>query len=43
MNNHFFEHIESGLAVERLDAYRQDKAPPLVTLSRYLWNVLTTR
>lgn len=39
MNNHFFDHLESGLAVERLDAYRQDEASPLTTLSRYLWNM----
>lgn len=39
MNNQFFEHIEAGLAVERLDAYRQDGASPLVSLSRYLWNM----
>jgi hypothetical protein len=39
MNTHFFEHIQSALAVERLDAYRQDGASPLSTLSRYLWNM----
>ena len=40
MNNYFFEHIEAGLAVERLEAYRhQDEASPLTTLSRYLWNM----
>ena len=27
------------LAPERLDAYRQDGAPPVTTLARYLWNM----
>lgn len=39
MNNDFFDKLEPALAVERLDAYRQDGATPVVTLSRYLWNM----
>lgn len=39
MNNEFFSRVELGLAAERLNAYRQDGAPPLLTLSRYLWNM----
>ncbi|MEN7973047.1 MAG: hypothetical protein ABFR47_04350 [Verrucomicrobiota bacterium] len=39
MNNEFFEKLEPVLAAERLDAYRQDDASPLTTLSRYLWNM----
>ncbi len=39
MNNEFFKGVESALAVERLDTFRQDGAQPLITLSRYLWNM----
>lgn len=39
MNPDFFEKIQPALAVERLDAYRQDQAEPLVALARYLWNM----
>lgn len=39
MNNQFFQRLETALAVERLDAFRQDGASDLVTLSRYLWNM----
>lgn len=39
MNNDFFKGLETALAVERLDAYRQDQASELITLSRYLWNM----
>jgi hypothetical protein len=39
MNPGFFEKIQPALAVERLDAYRQDQAEPQVALARYLWNM----
>lgn len=39
MNHQFFSQIETVLAAERLDAFRQDRAVPLVTLARYLWNM----
>jgi hypothetical protein len=39
MNNVFFQGLEKALAVERLDAFRQDGASQLTTLSRYLWNM----
>ncbi|MEY4569058.1 MAG: hypothetical protein RLZZ398_497 [Verrucomicrobiota bacterium] len=39
MNPDFFEKIQPALAVERLDAYRQDQAEPRVALARYLWNM----
>jgi hypothetical protein len=39
MNPAFFEKVESILALERLDAYRQDGADPRTTLARYLWNM----
>lgn len=39
MNSGFFNHLQQALASERLDAYRQDGALPLVTLARYLWNM----
>jgi len=39
MNNRFFKGVETALAVERLDAFRQDGASPAITLSRYLWNM----
>lgn len=39
MNPAFFQQVESILAPERLDAYRQDGAAPAVTLARYLWNM----
>lgn len=39
MNPEFFDKIQPALAVERLDAYRQDGAEPAVTLARYLWNM----
>jgi hypothetical protein len=39
MNPTFFDRIQPALAVERLDAYRQDQAEPRVVLARYLWNM----
>jgi hypothetical protein len=39
MNLAFFQSVESILAPERLDAYRQDGVPPATTLARYLWNM----
>lgn len=39
MNPTFFDKIQPALAVERLDAYRQDQAEPRVALARYLWNM----
>ena len=39
MNSTILLAIETRLAVERLDAYRQDGATPEVALGRYLWNV----
>ena len=39
MDGEFFTHIESILATERLDAYRQDGADEITTLSRYLLNM----
>jgi hypothetical protein len=39
MNNQFFSQVEEVLATERLDGFRQDKAAPLITLARYLWNM----
>jgi hypothetical protein len=39
MNNKFFQKVETALEGERLDAFRQDGADPLFTLSRYLWNM----
>ncbi len=39
MNSEYFTQIESVLAVERLDAYRQDGANEITTLSRYLLNL----
>ena len=39
MNNAFFQSVESVLAPERLDAYRQDGVPPVTTLARYLLNM----
>ena len=39
MNNNFFKQVETVLAPERLDAYRQDGVPPVTTLARYLWNM----
>src|ERR1043166_4061074 len=39
MNLAFFQQVESILATERLDAYRQDGAVPAIALSRYLWNM----
>ncbi len=39
MNSIFFQSIDSVLSPERLDAYRQDGAPPATTLARYLWNM----
>lgn len=39
MNAGFFKQVESILASERLDAYRQDGVPPVTTLARYLWNM----
>jgi hypothetical protein len=39
MNSDFFESLQPALAAERLDAYRQDQAGPLITLARYLWNM----
>ena len=39
MDSIFFNKIQPALAAERLDAYRQDQAEPLVGLARYLWNM----
>ena len=39
MNPAFFQHIESILHTERIDAYRQDGADHTTTLSRYLLNM----
>jgi hypothetical protein len=39
MNPAFFQQVETILASERLDAYRQDGVPPATTLARYLWNM----
>jgi len=39
MNNIFLKGLETALAVERLDAFRQDNANEVTTLSRYLWNM----
>ena len=39
MSDIFFDRLEAVLAVERLDAFRQDAATPVVTLSRYLLNM----
>jgi hypothetical protein len=39
MNDQFFKQVEAVLAVERLEAYRQDGAGTLDTLARYLWNM----
>lgn len=39
MNIAFFQQVESILATERLDAYRQDGAGLAATLARYLWNM----
>lgn len=39
MNIDYFNRLEEVLAVERLDAFRQDGASELTTLSRYLWNM----
>jgi hypothetical protein len=39
MNPGFFQQIETALAPERLDAYRQDGAAPVVALARYLLNM----
>jgi hypothetical protein len=39
MNVVFFEQLETVLATERLDAYRQDDADEITTLSRYLLNM----
>ena len=39
MNPAFFQQVESMLAPERLDAYRQDGAATATTLARYLLNM----
>jgi hypothetical protein len=39
MNPTFFQHVESILHTDRLDAYRQDGSAPMLTLARYLLNV----
>ena len=39
MNPAFFQQLETILAAERIDAYRQDGAAPALALARYLWNV----
>ena len=39
MNVTFFEQLTTALATERLDAYRQDGADEITTLSRYLLNM----
>ena len=39
MNPTFFDKIQPALAVERLDAYRQDQTELRVALARYVWNM----
>jgi Abi-like protein len=39
MNSAFYQYIENILHTERIDAYRQDKAAPVVTLARYMLNM----
>ena len=39
MNTQFFSKIETSLAAERLDVYRQDGVAPAIVLARYLWNM----
>ena len=39
MNPEFFQQVETSLAAERLDAYRQDGAAPATALARYLCNI----
>lgn len=39
MNPAFFQQLETILATERLDAYRQDGVTQEITLARYLWNM----
>ena len=39
MNPAFFQQVETAFAPERLDAYRQDGATPVVALARYLLNI----
>ena len=39
MKSRFFDNLQIALASERLDAYRQNGASPLITLARYLWNI----
>ena len=39
MNPSFFQEVETVLASERLDAYRQDGALPVTALARYLLNM----
>ena len=39
MNTQFFSKIETALAAERLDVYRQDGVAPAIVLARYLWNM----
>jgi len=39
MNVSFFEKLETALATERLDAYRQDGADQVIAMARYLLNM----
>jgi len=39
MNPAFFQQVETALAAERLDAYRQDGVSPVIALARYLLNM----
>lgn len=39
MNIDYFKRLEKIIAIERLDAYRQDGVDELDTFSRYLWNM----
>jgi len=39
MNPVFFQQMETILAPERLEAYRQDGSAPATTLARYLLNM----
>jgi hypothetical protein len=39
MNAAFFSQVESGLAPERLEVYRQDGVSQVIALARYLYNM----
>ena len=39
MNTDKLEKLESALAPERIDSYRQDGADPILTMARYLLNM----